>query len=244
MPSPATPPNDVDHGEREHVLQGQRLLECWDGAHAADHATRWLGQHVRIAPGTVVVEAGCGTGVLAMLAARLGARVVHATDVDARALELLETALVRNGIANVTPRVGSLLEPVPAGTPLDVVVAVLPQKPSPSAFDVRYAGGADGTDLLRALIEQAAARLRPGGALWLFHHTLAAPARVEAALGGAFRWRAVAERWRCVAAAAFDALAPGMLARVREGARAGTICAWERGPWLVWRSRVLEAIRR
>jgi methylase of polypeptide subunit release factors len=230
--------------ERTVVLQGVPVVECSDATHAADHATRFLARHVRIVPGTTVVEAGCGTGVLAMLAARLGARAVHATDVDSRALELLQAALARNGITNVTPRAGSLLEPVPAGTRLDAVVAVLPQKPAPSAFDVRYAGGADGTDLLRALIEQAAARLRPGGALWLFHHTLAAPARIEAALGRAFAWRAVAERWRCVAAAAYDALAPGMLARVRELARAGTVCAWERGPWLVWRSRVLEARRR
>lgn len=220
------------------------VTEYHDAAHASDQATRFLARHLRVAPGSVVVEAGCGTGVLALLAARGGAGAVHATDVDPGALDLLRAAAAAQGLDRIVPHLGSLLEPLPAGVQADLVVALLPQKPSPGAFDVRYAGGADGADLLCALIEQAAGRLRPGGRLLLYHHSLAAPARVERALGHVFLWRTLAERFRLCRRDRYAALAPGILATLQRLVAEGVAQAWEQGPHLVWRARVIEACRR
>jgi ribosomal protein L11 methyltransferase len=44
----------------------------------------WLDS--RLAPGTIVIDYGCGSGVLALAAAKLGARAVHGFDIDPQAL--------------------------------------------------------------------------------------------------------------------------------------------------------------
>lgn len=219
------------------------LLECRDASHSSDQATRFLLAALPARVTGSACEAGCGTGVLAMTLARLGTSRVWATDVDTKALDLLQRALLENAIDNVVVRKGSLLEPIPSDERLDLVVGLLPQKPAPSKFDLRYAGGSDGTDLLIGLIEQAAVRLARGGKLLFYHHTLAAPARVEAALTKGFAWRVRAQRLRYCAKPAYAALAPGMLARLEQLVAEGTAQAWFSETWIVWRSRILEATR-
>jgi methylase of polypeptide subunit release factors len=228
---------------RPFVIPPHRIVEVFDDAHCSDQATRYVARHLQLAPGASFCEVGCGTGVLALLAARAGACRVVATDVDPQALALLQQAAQCNDLPSLDLRQGSLLEPVPAGERLDAVAAVLPQKPARAEFDVRYSGGADGADLLVALIGQAAERLAGGGMLWLYHHSLAAPARVEAALSRSFVWACAAERLRCCASESYDALAPGMLRWLTNLVEAGTAQAWRRGPYLVWRGRVLRARR-
>jgi len=129
-------------------LQGHDLVEAFDGAHRSDHATRFVGAHVRVLPGARAAEIGCGTGVLSCLMARLGAGEVWAMDVDPAAVALADEGARRNDLPQVRTVVGNLLDGVPADPPLDVVAAVMPQKPSPAAFSVAYAGGEDGADLL------------------------------------------------------------------------------------------------
>jgi release factor glutamine methyltransferase len=115
---------------------------------------------------------GTGAVAAALRAVRPAARIV-ATDRDARAV-----ACARAN--RVTTFEGDLFEPVPAsfrGT-TDVVVSVVPYVPSTAlrllprdtlAFEdgSHYDGGADGTDLLRRVVADAPAFLRPGGALLL-----------------------------------------------------------------------------
>jgi 16S rRNA G1207 methylase RsmC len=229
--------------ERQILIGGHRVVEVFDDTHGSDQATRYVARHLQVTPGACFCEVGCGTGVLALLAARSGAGRVVATDVDSQALALLQAAARRNDVPALETREGSLLEPVPVGERLDAVAAVLPQKPARAEFDVRYSGGGDGADLLVALIGQAAERLAGGGMLWLYHHSLAAPARVEAALSRSFVWACAAERLRCCASESYDALAPGMLRWLTNLVEAGTAQAWRRGPYLVWRGRVLRARR-
>jgi methylase of polypeptide subunit release factors len=231
--------------ERQILIGGHRVVEVFDDTHGSDQATRYVARYLQVAPGAYFCEVGCGTGALALLAARSGAGRVVATDVDSHALALLQAAARRNGVPALETREGSgsLLEPVLVGERLDVVAAVLPQKPARAEFDVRYSGGPDGADLLVALIGQAAERLAGGGMLWLYHHSLAAPARVEVALSRSFAWACVAERLRYCASDSYDALAPGMLRWLTNLVEAGTAQAWRRGPYLVWRGRVLRARR-
>jgi hypothetical protein len=53
-----------------------------------------------------------------------------------------------------------------------------------------------------------------------------------------------AERRRAFAADRYDRLAPGMLAHLMALAAAGKVEVRVRGACLVWRTRVLEAVRR
>ncbi len=189
----------------------------------ADHASRFLAAHLTVPAGAVVAEPGCGTAALSIVAARLGAVRVYATDVDPAALAFARATVEANGEGNrITVHAGDLLEPLPPGVRLDLVLALLPHKPAPAAFSARYYGGRDGTDLLRRVIEQAAHRLAPRGALLLYHNSIANLPRVRAAASTAgLGVEVVAARKRYFAAREFDGYAPGGMAHLERLAAEG-----------------------
>ncbi len=59
----------------------------------------WLDAHLR--PGATVIDYGCGSGVLALAAARLGARAVHAFDIDPQALIATRDNAAANGLSGL-----------------------------------------------------------------------------------------------------------------------------------------------
>mgnify|MGYP001815242281 CR=1 FL=1 len=87
------------------------------------HATtamclEWLDAH---APeGKTVIDYGCGSGILAIAAHKLGAASVQAVDIDPQALQATRENAVRNGIET---GLGVELPSKLAGTPVDLVVA-------------------------------------------------------------------------------------------------------------------------
>jgi ribosomal protein L11 methyltransferase len=83
---------------------------------------RALEQHLR--PGEQVLDVGCGSGVLSITAARLGASAILATDIDPIAVAATEENCQRNGVAaRVTAREGSLPERAEQPAGWQVVVA-------------------------------------------------------------------------------------------------------------------------
>jgi ribosomal protein L11 methyltransferase len=113
--------------------------------------------------GERVLDYGCGSGILAIAAAKLGAREVHAVDLDARALEVAAANARRNA---VVLRVAAPAR-LPAGT-YDVLVANILANP------------------LIALEPELAARTRPGGRIALSGILAAQAAEVLAAYGADF----------------------------------------------------------
>lgn len=77
---------------------------------------RWLDQ--RLEPGQTVVDYGCGSGILAITAARLGASRVIGVDVDPQALE---ASRYNARLNNVAVECRSAADPTP--DPADVVLA-------------------------------------------------------------------------------------------------------------------------
>ena len=61
---------------------------------------RWLGADEK-ARGACVIDYGCGSGILAIAAAGLGAREVWAADIDPQALEATRSNAQRNGVAGL-----------------------------------------------------------------------------------------------------------------------------------------------
>jgi ribosomal protein L11 methylase PrmA len=99
-----------------------------------------------LAPGQTAADVGCGSGVLAIAMARLGAARVEAVDRDAAAVAEARDNFVRNAVESVAgpPRVGS------AGDlcgPFDVITANMGGAPS-----------------VIEIAPDVAARLHPGGA--------------------------------------------------------------------------------
>lgn len=131
-------------------------------------STRW-------ARGASVLDMFTGTGVLAILAARAGARSVTAVDVSRRAL--LSTRL--NALVNrarVRTRRGDMFAPV-AGESFDLILANPPYVPGPVDVPDRglgraWEGGYDGRLLIDRLCDEAPRHLRPGGRLLIVHSSL------------------------------------------------------------------------
>jgi len=91
-----------------------------------------------------VLDAGCGSGVLAVAAARLGFAPVLAVDVDPVAIEAAAETAHRNGVQVDVRRADALRDELPrpdlvvANIELDVVEALLARHPAPRAITSGY----------------------------------------------------------------------------------------------------------
>jgi len=83
----------------------------------------WMEGRGRIQGGRVL-DVGTGTGILALIAARMGAAGVVAVDVDSDAIELARGNVARNGLSGSIEITDSPLHALPEGG-FDVVLANL-----------------------------------------------------------------------------------------------------------------------
>lgn len=140
-----------------------------------------------------LADAGTGSGCLAICLAReCPAALVHASDISEKALSVARrNAAVHEVESRIRFHHASLLDDIPG--PLDLVVSNPPYIPSADILSLPVEvreheplaaldGGDDGLDLVRALLQQAAERLRPGGWL-LFEFGYGQEPRVRQAAG-------------------------------------------------------------
>ena len=73
-------------------------------------AARLLERHMK--PGMDVIDAGCGTGILSVIAAKLGAHSVLGLDIDPEAVAATENNAEINGCGNISAAVADLLKGV------------------------------------------------------------------------------------------------------------------------------------
>ncbi|MFT4974449.1 MAG: release factor glutamine methyltransferase [Myxococcota bacterium] len=123
----------------------------------------WFARHVarRVAPGQRLLDLGCGSGIVGLLAQRAGARVVSC-DLSPRAVEAAKC----NGIADA--RQGDLFDAVGAER-FDVICFNPPYflgEPSDRGFDRALYGGGR-LEVLRRFFDGVGARLRAGGRGWM-----------------------------------------------------------------------------
>lgn len=112
----ATPPGSL-------TLQLDPGLAFGTGSHPTTRlCAEWLEQHVQAQ--SSVLDYGCGSGILAMIASKLGASVVCGTDIDEQAI----TAARYNAEVNQTPVTLGLPDEMPERT-FDIVVANILSNP-------------------------------------------------------------------------------------------------------------------
>lgn len=131
-----------------------------------------------VSPGESVFDLGCGSGVLAIVAAKAGAGQVLGVDTAPDVVDVASRNAARHGVADVTTFLhGDLFDPLPADAIADVIIGDVSGIPDALAaesgwFPGRRGGGPRGAELPIEMLRAARDRLRAGGRLFLPTGTL------------------------------------------------------------------------
>jgi methylase of polypeptide subunit release factors len=151
---------------------GPFSLQVRPGVFSPTTTSRTLADALDIAPSDTVIDVGCGSGVLAFVAAKLGARKVYGCDLSFPAVEMARDNAERLGLSDVCEfRQGDLLDPV-RDVRADIIIGDVSGIPDELAavtgwFDRVPAGGPTGAELPRKLLRSIGDTLAPGGRLYL-----------------------------------------------------------------------------
>ena len=129
-------------GETSVVIDPGRAFGT--GAHPTTRACLEL---LSLLPPSSLLDAGCGSGVIAIAAALLGFEPVIAVDADPVAVEVTEENAARNGVRIDTRRLDALADPLPsadlvvANIELGIVESLLSRRPAGLAITSGYLAG-------------------------------------------------------------------------------------------------------
>lgn len=137
-----------------------------------------LADALEVEPGDTVVDVGCGSGILSIVAAKLGAGRVLGVDAAPDVVEVASANAATHGVADTTEFFhGDLYEPLPPGIKADIVIGDVSGIPDAIAaesgwFPSRRGGGPRGSELPIRMIEGVHQILRRGGRFFLPTGTL------------------------------------------------------------------------
>ncbi len=149
-----------------------------------------------VRPGTTVLDLGCGSGVVGLLAARRGARVV-AADINPDAVIAARDNAADNHLP-VEARLGDLFDPIELDERFDAIAFNPPffERTTPSATGLdRALFDEVGLPVFDRFLASARDHLAPGGRLFVAGSSHGALGRMRDAYE-AHHWRHVATRWR------------------------------------------------
>ncbi len=124
-------------------------------------------------PGSVVVDVGCGSGILSIIAAKLGASKVYGVDAAPETVEIASANAVAHGVGDrVEFAQGDMFDPLGPEVEADVVIGDVSGIPDAIAtasgwFPSGLAGGPTGAELPMRMIEESKRLLKKGGSLFL-----------------------------------------------------------------------------
>jgi methylase of polypeptide subunit release factors len=162
------------------IRTGTLELEIAPGVYSPPRSSVDLANLLDVQPGERVLELGCGSGLLSIAAAQLGASRVVATDLDPQALQAARENAIRNGVGHsIEIRAGIWYEALDDRSAcsgprehFDIIIATPPQTPGPRPFGPKY-GGRDGAKHLQSIVRRAPDFLQPSGRLWIMAISLA-----------------------------------------------------------------------
>lgn len=237
--------DSAERTERCWQFHGQTVsLELWPGRVFVPTTTsEVLASLIRFEREAVTVDLGCGSGLFAILMARMGAKRVYALDAQDEACALTRLNAERNGLADrIDCRRGHLFDPLgPLAADLIVndVSGVADAIARRAGWfpDTVPTGGEDGADLAVAMFADVRRYLRPHGRLLFPVISLSNEERILQAARAAF------ERVDPLEARRFP-LAPSVTSApsFQHLLDNGTIRAMRRGSRWLWELRVFEAV--
>jgi methylase of polypeptide subunit release factors len=223
---------------------GPFTLALGPGVFSPTHTSRTLADAIEIETGDTVIDVGCGSGVLAFVAARLGASRVIGCDLSERAIEAARLNAERLGLDDLCEfRQGDLLEPV-RDVRANVLIGDVSGIPDAIAaetgwFDDVPAGGPTGAELPAKFLESIGDTLVPGGRLYLPTGTIQDENSILAAARRIFgdRMEAISQR---------EFPLPDLVGRSQAVARMmkeGLLDLHRRGSRVLWQLRIWRCVR-
>ena len=223
---------------------GPFSLQVRPGVFSPTTTSRTLADALEINPGDTVIDVGCGSGVLAFVAAKLGAGKVYGCDLSGPAVRAARENAAMLGLSDVCEfRQGDLLEPV-RDVRADVLIGDVSGIPDELAavtgwFDRVPAGGPTGAELPRKLLGSIGETLAPGGRLYLPTGTLQDEASILTLARELFgdNMEPVLER---------EFPLPDLVAKATATARMmkeGLLSLHKRGSRLLWSLRIWRCVR-
>jgi len=223
---------------------GPFSLQLGPGVFSPTTTSRTLADAIEIGTDDVVVDVGCGSGVLAFVAAKLGAKRVYGCDLSEPAVEAARRNALALGLDDRCEfRHGDLLEPV-RDVRADVLIGDVSGIPDEIAavsgwFDAVPAGGPTGAELPVKLLHSMGDTLAPGGRLYLPTGTIQDERAIIAAAREVFgdNMEPVLEREFPLPELVAKA---GVVARMMKD---GILNLRQRGSRLLWSLRIWRCVR-
>ena len=154
--------------------------------------TELLGNNIEIKKNSVVCDVGTGCGILAILASKLGAKKVYATDVDKNCVKSVIANSNANKATNITFLQGNMLKPLKEK--VDIIIANLPQTPSNKKIDFHRYGSSDGTKFNAELIKNAPRHLKKNATIFFSLMSISNPIKILKLLNKKFYVTIVASK--------------------------------------------------
>ena len=180
------------------VIQNKEIkLNLSEKVFTPSSTSLFVAQNFKVRENETVFDIGCGTGILGILAHKLGAKSVAGSDTNKFAVELARKNAEINNITNYNSFLGDFFGN--DRNKYDVIVTNIPQTPIPPEFDesewaLDVDGGADGTEKICKVLELAKDRLSQNGGLYVPIVYFSNPRKTLDLLKRLYRHKKISER--------------------------------------------------
>ncbi len=220
---------------------GPMELQASDNTFQPSTISQLVAKVLEVEEGDVVIDVGCGTGILGIIAAKLGAAHVYGIDASPDVVEVASANAAAHGVADRMEFFqGDLFSPLPDDVRADVIIGDVSGIPDQLAaesgwFPSRTGGGPRGAELPMRMLREAARRLKEGGKLLLPTGTLQDENAILDVARSVFgSLKQLADRMIPLAGPLAESKS------LRQLVDAGIIKLQARGSRLVWEARVWE----
>ena len=135
--------------------------------------SRFMAKHLELKPEDYVLDMGTGSGILAVKAARVAAKVV-AVDINTEAVKYARKNVKANGMeGRVDVLEGDLFEPVKGGMKFDVILFNPPYLEGIPEIPIDHALFDPGQMLIRRFLLEAKGFLKPYGYVQILYSSIA-----------------------------------------------------------------------